>query len=92
MKFGLWQITITKNETLFAKLEWLLFKWFGIRRKYPCGRNKKSKYLCCSLVPNEQNSVIINEGKIHEIRCKVCGSVHMISNKQIYSVKNFWDI
>lgn len=89
MKIGLWDIK--KNESSFAKVEWLLFKWFGIRRKYPCGRDKKTNYLCCSLAPDEENSVIINEGKLHEVRCKVCGELHMSSSTTINDLDELWE-
>lgn len=55
------------NEYKFAEFEWLLYKWFGIKRKYPCGRGRKDKMMCCSLRPTKENSVIINKGKIHAI-------------------------
>ena len=90
MKIGLW--CVTKNEVAFARAEWLLFKLFGIKRKYPCGRDKKSSYLCCVLTPNEENSVVINDGKTHEVRCRVCGSVHMISSSAINNLNESWDL
>ena len=65
MKVGLWRVT--KNVVAFARAEWLLFRLFGIKRKYPCGRDKKTSYLCCGLNPNEENSVVINDGKTHEL-------------------------
>lgn len=89
MKFGLWKIY--KDECKFANIEWFLYKWFGIKRKYPCGRGRKNKMMCCALKPTKENSMIINNGNIHEIRCKVCGQSHMSSNTFIESIDDMWE-
>lgn len=81
MKFLFWNIYL--NKPAVANMQWLLFKWFGIHRNIPCGRNKKDSYLCCSLLPTKENSIVINEGDRHEVICRVCGSVHMSSNRYI---------
>lgn len=90
MNVEIWKIQ--RDEHKFAEIEWLLYKWLGIKRKYPCGRGKGDSYLCCSLIPNEENSIIVNEGNTHEIRCKVCGNVHMMSSNFIKSIDEMWDI
>lgn len=74
-------ITIHRNDKFFANLEWQLYKIFGIRRTIPCGRNKKNRYLCCMLSPNNENSYI-SEDK-HKIICKVCGHTHMLTSDKI---------
>lgn len=89
MNIGLWKIK--RNESAFAKIEWLLYKWLGIKRKYPCGRGKKDKMMCCMLRPTKENSIIINEGRTHEIRCKVCGQAHMTSSAFIKSIDEMWE-
>lgn len=89
MNICLWKVQ--KDEYKFAKIEWLLYKWFAIKRRYPCGRDKSSSYLCCALRPTEENSIIINEGNTHEIRCKVCGSAHMTSSDFIKSIDELWE-
>lgn len=78
MKVLLWEI---KRESYrCAKVSWFLYKYFGIKRKHPCGRSKKDDYMCCCLPMNLENSTVINEGKIHKVVCKVCGTTHMDSN------------
>lgn len=79
MNFGLFKISIKRNEYVFAKLDWLLYKLFRKRRKIPCGRTKKDKYLCCCLTPNDKNSEIVDSG--HKIICKVCGNLHVLSSE-----------
>ncbi|HPE08138.1 MAG TPA: hypothetical protein PLT28_00200 [Saprospiraceae bacterium] len=86
MKFLFWKIF--RDEYAIAHVEWLLYKWFGIKRTIPCGRNKKDAYLCCCLTPSLANSIIVNDGNKHEIQCKVCGSTHISAN---YYIKNIDD-
>jgi hypothetical protein len=70
-------IKIYRNDKAFAKVHWLLFKLFKIKRTIPCGRNKKYKYLCCELEPTEKNSYLVQEEYGFEVRCKCCDSVHI---------------
>lgn len=81
MNFLLWRIDVIPER--IAKIQRLLYRFFGIKRKYPCGRNKETSYLCCMLHPNSENSIVINDEGTHEIRCRVCGSIHMMSNEYI---------
>lgn len=81
MKVLFW--TINRNDYAWAKLHWFLYKHFFIRRKIPCGRTEKNKHYCCCLTPNRENSIVYNKGNVHEVRCKVCGSVHMTSSEYI---------
>ena len=74
---------VYRNNQFYANLSWLLYKYFHIKRTLPCGRTSKDSYLCCELDPAKENSIVINNGETHEIRCKVCGSTHMMSNQYI---------
>ena len=79
MNFGL--IKIYRNDSAFAKLHWLLFKLFKIKRTRPCGRCKKdSHYLCCALLADEKNSYLIYDKHGFEVRCKCCDSIKVIGN------------
>lgn len=81
MKILLWEIY--RNDNAFAKIQWYLYKFFGIKRNIPCGRTKENSFLCCCLRQNKENSIVINEGDTHEIRCKVCGRLHMLSSRYV---------
>lgn len=78
MKLGF--IEIYRNDSAFAKLHWLLFKLFKIKRTTPCGRRKGVNYLCCDLLPTEKNSYLIHDEYGYEVRCKCCDSVHILGN------------
>jgi hypothetical protein len=89
MRFLLWQIN--RNDKVFAKISWILYRLFGIKRTMPCGRTKRTSYLCCDLPPNPKNSYIINDDITHEVRCKVCDSVHMMSSNHISEITEcYW--
>lgn len=81
MRFLFWKIS--RDHTRMAKLHWFLYKTFGIKRTIPCGFSKKDKNGYCALFNTRDNSIIINEGNTHEVRCKVCGRAHMISSRYI---------
>lgn len=81
MRIGLWEIY--RDVSVRAKFDWYLYKLFGLKRKTPCGQTKKNVFMCCGLIPNKENSIVINEGNTHEIRCKVCDSIHITSNHYI---------
>ena len=70
---------IRKNPKFFAKIDWILYKLFKIKRKNPCGRNKKENFLCCELSPTINNSYIEFDNYGFKIKCKVCNSTHMDS-------------
>jgi hypothetical protein len=73
-------IEVYRNDRAFAKLHWLLFKLFKIKRTTPCGRIKKERYLCCMLWPTEKNSYLVHDEHGFEVRCKCCDSVHISGN------------
>lgn len=75
-----------------CKSKLVLYKYFGIKRKHPGGRGKKDDYMSCCLPMKLENSIVINEGKIHKVVCKVCGTTHMDSNCYIdpNDVKGWW--
>lgn len=72
-------IKVYRNNSAFAKLHWLLFKLFKIKRTIPCGRRKKEYFLSCELWPlNEDNSELIQTEYGYEVYCKCCGSLKMM--------------
>lgn len=75
MKIG--AVEIYKNSTFFAKIDWILYKFFKVKRTTPCGRSKKDNYLCCCLSPTVKNSYVEFDDCGFKIKCKVCGSTHM---------------
>lgn len=81
------KIKIQRNPYFFANVQWILFKLFGIKRTYPCGRSKKESYLCCCQpYKNIAKKVYLSEDK-KSIICKVCGSIIMLSNEPIESIE-----
>lgn len=76
MKLGF--IEVYRNDAAFAKLHWLLFKLFGIKRTTPCGRRKGVNYLCCDLLPTEKNSYLVYDEHGFEVRCKCCDHLHIM--------------
>ena len=89
MNFGF--ITIYRNDAAFAKLHWLLFKLFKIKRTTPCGRRKGQSYLCCMLDHNENNSYLIYYERRYEVKCKCCGSTHTSGNGHPKTLKEALD-
>ena len=71
-------IKIYRNDEAFAKLHWLLFKLFKIKRTIPCGRCKKNWYWSCELWPTEKNSYLVYDKYGYEIKCKCCDHVHIM--------------
>ena len=61
-----------------VEIEWLLYKWFGIKRKIPCGRKKGEKCLCCQQPFVTERCYQTNDGK--EWHCKVCNHKRISSN------------
>lgn len=64
-----------------VEIEWLLYKWFGIKRKIPCGRKKGENYLCCRQPFVTERSYLTNDNK--EWRCKVCNCRRIVSNYKL---------
>lgn len=82
MKILLWEIKLERNR--YAKLQWTLFKLFGIKPKNPCGCGKATSYVrYCHLPMNVKYCDIINDGERHEVVCKCCGGIKMLSNSYI---------
>lgn len=82
MKFLLWEITIEPYR--LAKIQWILFKLFGIKlKKNPCGHTKSAYGYFCHQPFKMKYCDVINEGKRHEVICKCCGHSHMSSNTYI---------
>lgn len=66
---------------LKTEIEWLLYKWFGIKRKYPCGRKKGESYLCCCQPWIAERHYLTEDRK--EWRCKVCDRCIIMSNHKM---------
>lgn len=76
-------IKVYRNDRAFARLHWLLFKLFKIKRTIPCGRTKKYHFHCCELPgPNEKNSYLVYNEYGYEVRCKCCDSVRISGNRR----------
>lgn len=74
------KIYISRNEKFFAKIEWFLYKHFGIKRTIPCGQTKK--YIYCAQPTDEEHCYYSKEDKT-EVRCKCCNTVKIMSNRPI---------
>ncbi|AXF52417.1 MAG: hypothetical protein [Caudoviricetes sp.] len=72
-----------------ANWHWLMYKYFGVKRKIPCGRTRKTKVLCCMLRPNAENSYIEITEKGEALKCEVCGGTHIVSSDPI-DINNLW--
>lgn len=82
------EIYIDKNTKFFAEIAWLKYKYFKKTRDIPCGRTKKDKYLCCCQ-PWLKERIFLSEDK-KTCYCKVCNSVHILSNQEIDINKHYW--
>ena len=82
---GKYPIRIERNPYFFARVQWVLYKIFGIKRSVPCGRRKGEKYLCCCQ-PSEDKRIFFNEDHT-EAYCKVCNSIRAMSNHPFNSLK-----
>ena len=74
--------TIHRNAVFFAKVQWMLYKAFGIRRKNPCGRTKRDSFLCCCQPKFDSEYCYLNKDGT-EAYCKCCGSIRMRSSRKI---------
>ena len=81
------EIRIQRNPYFFAKVQWILFKLFGIKRKHPCGRSRKENYLCCCQRYRKISERAYLSEDRKSIICKVCGSTRMSSNMPIDSLE-----
>lgn len=87
MKFLLWKVTIEPYR--LAKIQWILFKLFGIKpKKNPCGHTKSTTGYFCHQPLNLKYCDIINEENRHEVICKCCGHTHMSSSDYINPYDN----
>lgn len=91
MKLGF--IKIYRNDEAFAKLHWLLFKLFKIKRTIPCGRRKGERYLCCMLDDTEKTSYLVYDWYGYEVRCKCCDAVKISGNGRPKTIQQAisWD-
>ena len=83
MNFLLWKITIEPYR--LAKIQWLLFKLFGVKPKgnNPCGYTSSTNDYYCHQPFDLEHCEVINKGKVHKVVCKCCGRECMISNHYI---------
>lgn len=82
MKILLWEIHLEPNR--LAKIQWFLFKVFGIKqKKNPCGHTKHARGYYCHQPYKFKYCDVINEDKKHEVVCKCCGHTRMSSSHYI---------
>ncbi len=86
MKYYNLPFKIYLNESFFANIEWYLYKYFHITRKYPCGI-KKNKYNYCHQ-PLVKERVYLSKDKT-ECFCKVCGERKVLANYEL-DINNLW--
>lgn len=86
-------IKVYRNDSAFAKLHWLLFKLFKIKRTIPCGRRKREHYLCCMLDATEKTSYLVYNEYGYEVRCKCCGATKISGNSHPETIQQAisWD-
>ena len=63
---------------LKIEIEWLLYKYFKIKRKNPCGRKKNENFLCCQQPWIAERHYLTKDKK--EWHCKVCDRCIIMSN------------
>lgn len=83
------RINTHRDEYFWAKIDWLLYKFFGKTRSIPCGRTKKDSFLCCCLPTNDKTCYISDDK--HKIICKVCGHTHVMCNYIIKNISDKWN-
>lgn len=79
MKFLLWEIKFEPYR--LAKLQWILFKLFGIK-SYSCGYIKPN-YGFCHQTWDVKRCDVINEDKNHRVVCKCCGGTRIFSSQYL---------
>ena len=73
-------IKMYRNDEALAKLHWIIFKLFKIKRTTPCGRCKDEHYLCCMLDDTEKTCYLVYDEYGYEVRCKCCDAVKISGN------------
>ena len=82
MKFLLWDIKVEPSR--LAKVQWLLFKLFGIKqKKNACGSTKSSFGHYCRQPSDLKHCEVFKEGKFYRVKCKCCGHCHISSSEYI---------
>lgn len=76
-----------KKKDIVIKTQWLLWKYFNVKRKIPCGRVEKDKFLCCLQPINSKTTYLSEDRK--EAYCKVCNSLRVRAN-HIIDLDNLW--
>ena len=81
MKFLLLEIAIESNR--LAKIQWVLFKLFGVKQKNPCGHTKSARGYYCHQPLHLKYCDVINKENDHRVICKCCGHSRMESSDYI---------
>ena len=79
MKFLLWEIKLEPYR--LAKLQWVLFKLFGIKC-HSCGYIKPN-YGFCHQPWDVKRCDVINNDKDHRVVCKCCGATRIMSSQYL---------
>lgn len=83
------KIHIYRNNLFFADIQWILYKKFKKKRTIPCGRIKKTSFLCCCQ-PIDSEHCYYNDNHT-EVYCKCCDSIRITSNTIIDLDSNTWN-
>jgi len=83
MKFLIWEIRI--NDHALAKIQWALYKTFGIKPKEPCGHSETRAGHWCRQPLDLKHCYVDkdDDGLGYVVKCRCCGSVKLLTNQYL---------